>query len=248
MEKYNLFPFDEDEDDLYSGFNEFHPTLNTSILIPDSLNKDVKNQQSLQVTGKFYEMFSKDENAWFYPSLNQTRNITTSRGAISTAAARPVTAIRGAGYTSTRLSTANQAFDPLNQTGRVTTPFSESKASESYDWETTNFTYVRAIIFCYLFRPEKQIKILESAIQDIIEESIIAQSKEEFRLALDKAKEAVNKERNLLRQKEQFAIPESNNDLAFIVRLPFDRLKLNLVYDLCIIQRFLRYLGHVQSC
>jgi hypothetical protein len=36
-----------DEDDLYSGFNEFHPTLNTSSLIQDSLSRDVKNQQSM---------------------------------------------------------------------------------------------------------------------------------------------------------------------------------------------------------
>lgn len=46
MDKFSLTPYDE-EDDLYSGFNEFHPTLNTSSLIQDSLSRDVKNQQSL---------------------------------------------------------------------------------------------------------------------------------------------------------------------------------------------------------
>lgn len=44
MDKFSLTPYDE-EDDLYSGFNEFHPTLNTSSLIQDSLSRDVKNQQ-----------------------------------------------------------------------------------------------------------------------------------------------------------------------------------------------------------
>ncbi|KZR97070.1 putative Intraflagellar transport protein 88 [Daphnia magna] len=45
MDKYNLTAYDE-EDDLYSGFNEFHPTLNTS-LIQDSVSRDVKQQQSI---------------------------------------------------------------------------------------------------------------------------------------------------------------------------------------------------------
>lgn len=47
MDKYNLFTAYDEEDDLYSGFNEFHPTLNTSTLIQDSLSRDVKNQQSM---------------------------------------------------------------------------------------------------------------------------------------------------------------------------------------------------------
>lgn len=46
MDKYNLTTYDED-DDVYSGFNEFHPTLNTSSLIQDSLSRDVKNQQAI---------------------------------------------------------------------------------------------------------------------------------------------------------------------------------------------------------
>lgn len=90
-------------------------------------------------------------------------------------------------------------------------------------------------------RPEKQIKALESAIHEIIEESIIAQSKEEFRLALDKAKEAVNKERSLLRQKEQFGVTESNNDLAFMVGLLSRSLRVTYLIS-CL------FVGHVQSC
>jgi intraflagellar transport protein 88 len=59
--------------------------------------------------------------------------------------------------------------------------------------------------------------VLESSIHEIIEESIVAHSKEEFRAALDKAKEAVNKERSLIRQREQSGMGESNSDLAFMV-------------------------------
>jgi hypothetical protein len=58
--------------------------------------------------------------------------VTASRGGVPTAVARPVTAIRGAGYTSSRLATASQVYDPLNQSGRVTTPFSEPKAVDPY--------------------------------------------------------------------------------------------------------------------
>lgn len=48
MEKVYLATYDE-EDDLYSGFNEFHPTLNTSTLVQDPV-KDGKNVSSnLQV-------------------------------------------------------------------------------------------------------------------------------------------------------------------------------------------------------
>jgi len=55
----------------------------------------------------------------------------TRGGAPNTA--RPVTAVRGAGYTSNRGTTANQAYDPLNQSSRMTTtPFAESKAAEQY--------------------------------------------------------------------------------------------------------------------
>ena len=46
MERFHLANSDE-EDDLYSGFNEFHPTLNTANVIQDSLAKDVRSQQNV---------------------------------------------------------------------------------------------------------------------------------------------------------------------------------------------------------
>ena len=46
---------------------------------------------------------------------------------------------------------------------------------------------------------------------------MLAQNKGEYRLAMDKAKESVNKERSLIRQKEQLGMIEPNNDLNFSV-------------------------------
>lgn len=40
MEK--MYPVFDEEDDLYSGFNEFHPTLNTSNLLQDQAPRETK--------------------------------------------------------------------------------------------------------------------------------------------------------------------------------------------------------------
>ena len=40
MDKFIAPVFIAEEDDLYSGFNEFHPTLNTATLIQETLTKD----------------------------------------------------------------------------------------------------------------------------------------------------------------------------------------------------------------
>lgn len=45
MERITLSGYDE-EDDLYSGFNEFHPTLNTSNLIQDQVPRETKALQA----------------------------------------------------------------------------------------------------------------------------------------------------------------------------------------------------------
>lgn len=70
--------------------------------------------------------------------------------------------------------------------------------------------------------------MLEAAIFQLIEDSMLAQNKGEYRLALDKAKESVNKERSLIRQKEQLSMIEPNNDLNFSVILWQPKLQVNL--------------------
>ena len=47
MDSYHLSPFEEDE--LYSGFNEIHPTLNPSTLILEPLEARSQQITSLQV-------------------------------------------------------------------------------------------------------------------------------------------------------------------------------------------------------
>jgi intraflagellar transport protein 88 len=53
---------------------------------------------------------------------------------------------------------------------------------------------------------------------ELIEESCLASSRGEQRLALDKAKEASSKERSLIRMQEQAGLSETHNlDLTFSV-------------------------------
>ena len=52
----------------------------------------------------------------------------------------------------------------------------------------------------------------------LIEESCMAASRGEMRLALDRAKEASSKERSLIRQREQAGLSDGHNlDLTFSV-------------------------------
>jgi len=87
MEKVYLATYDE-EDDLYSGFNEFHPTLNTSTLVQDPV-KDGKNQSSnLQVylsKSKTYPILIVMATVFISPLLQTPfRNLqTNARGLVN---------------------------------------------------------------------------------------------------------------------------------------------------------------------
>ncbi|XP_049272467.1 LOW QUALITY PROTEIN: intraflagellar transport protein 88 homolog [Rhipicephalus sanguineus] len=78
----------------------------------------------------------------------------------------------------------SSVFDPLAQAKSSAPSFSSSKESAS---------------------PEERQKQLESAVMELVEQSSISASKQQWKLALDQAKEAVAKERNLSRQREQAA-------------------------------------------
>uniref|UniRef100_A0A8C4F034 Intraflagellar transport protein 88 homolog n=1 Tax=Dicentrarchus labrax TaxID=13489 RepID=A0A8C4F034_DICLA len=68
--------------------------------------------------------------------------------------------------------------------------------------------------------PEEKIKILEKKVNDLIEESCMAQSMGALQLALEKAKEAGRKERALVRQREQSGNADHINlDLTYSVLL-----------------------------
>lgn len=75
------------------------------------------------------------------------------------------------------------------------------------------------MLFIY-FRPEGKIRVHEMKIMQLIEESCIASSEGDYRKGLMKAKEASNKERNLIRMQEQSGLGDHHNmDLTYSVQL-----------------------------
>lgn len=107
-----------------------------------------------------------------------------------------MTAIRAAGFTSSMTRGSN--FDPLGQS-RGPAPPLEAKNEDS---------------------PEEKIKLLEKRVNELIEESCMAQSIGSLQLALEKAKDAGRKERALVRQREQSGTGDHINlDLTYSVLL-----------------------------
>ncbi|KAF7281157.1 intraflagellar transport protein 88-like protein nompB [Rhynchophorus ferrugineus] len=106
---------------------------------------------------------------------------------------RPMTAVRGAGYTSGGV----KPFDPLNQASTIQTPPLELQKDDS---------------------PEEKIRQQEIKIMQLVEESCVAQCEGDLRKALTKAKEASNKERNLIKTQEQSGLSDHHNiDLTYAV-------------------------------
>ncbi|KAJ8956024.1 hypothetical protein NQ318_006300 [Aromia moschata] len=105
---------------------------------------------------------------------------------------RPMTAVRGAGYTS-----HGKPFDPLNQSASVPTPPLEIQKENT---------------------PEEKIKQQEAKIMQLVEEACMAQCEGDNRKGLTKAKEASNKERSLIRMQEQSGLGDHHNiDLTYAV-------------------------------
>ncbi|KAL1518115.1 hypothetical protein ABEB36_001787 [Hypothenemus hampei] len=105
---------------------------------------------------------------------------------------RPMTAVRGAGYT----SSGKKPFDPLNH-GTMETPPLELQKDDS---------------------PEEKMKQQESKIMKLVEESCTSQCERDFKKALSKAKEASYKERGLIKMQEQNGLGDHHNiDLTYVV-------------------------------
>lgn len=67
---------------------------------------------------------------------------------------------------------------------------------------------------------EDKIKKLEKRIHDLVDEACMAEANGDFQLGLEKAKDASNKERSLIRMQEQAGLNDSHNiDLTFLVCL-----------------------------
>ncbi|KAG7502240.1 intraflagellar transport protein 88-like isoform X1 [Solea senegalensis] len=199
MENVHLVPEDED---LYSGYNDYNPTFDS-----EELENDVGFQQAVRtshgrrppMTAKFpgTAIGARPLATSFGPRIPMTSSMGRPvTGAVQDGAARPMTAVRAAGYTSSL--TRGSTFDPLGQS-RGPAPALESKNEDT---------------------PEEKIKILEKKVNDLIEESCMAQSMGALQLALEKAKEAGRKERALVRQREQSGNGDHINlDLTYSVLL-----------------------------
>ncbi|KAF7650226.1 hypothetical protein LDENG_00129560 [Lucifuga dentata] len=192
----------EEVDDLYSGYNDYNPTFDS-----EELDNDVGFQQAVRTShGRRPPMTAK-----FPSTAIGARPLGTSfgsrvpmvssmgrpmTGAVQDGTARPMTAVKAAGYTSSM--TQGSTFDPLGQS-RGPAPPLETKNEDT---------------------PEEKIKILEKKVNDLIEESCIAQSMGALQLALEKAKDAGRKERALVRQREQTGNADHINlDLTYSVLL-----------------------------
>nr|XP_061799203.1 intraflagellar transport protein 88 homolog isoform X2 [Nerophis lumbriciformis] len=169
-----------EEDDIYSGYNDYNPTFDT-----EELDNDAGFQEAVRTShGR-------------RPPARMTSSIgRPMTGAVLDGASRPMSAVRAAGYTSSRAR--GSAFDPLGQS-RGPAPALEEKKEDL---------------------PEEKIKLLEKKVNDLITESCMAQSTGNSQLALEKAKEAERKERVLVRQREQSGNAEQVNiDLTYAVLL-----------------------------
>ncbi|XP_027445907.1 intraflagellar transport protein 88 homolog isoform X2 [Callorhinus ursinus] len=198
MQNVHLAP-ETDEDDLYSGYNDYNPTYDT-----EELENDTAFQQAVRTShGRRPPITAK------IPSTAVTRPVATGygsktslassmgrpmTGAIQDGITRPMTAVRAAGFTKAALR--GSAFDPLGQS-RGPAPPLEAKNEDS---------------------PEEKNRQLEKKVNELVEESCIANSCGDLKLALEKAKDAGRKERVLVRQREQVTTPENINlDLTYSV-------------------------------
>merc|ERR1719498_1619781 len=123
-------------------------------------------------------------------------------GARNTETARPMTSNRAAGYTGASKGGKNGVFDPLNQGDAAaqnkTKPL-EKKLELS---------------------PEEKLREFEKEIHRLVEESAITREQGNLREALEKAKEAGKKERQLCRLREQQGLLDQLNvDLTYAVCL-----------------------------
>ncbi|XDV30642.1 hypothetical protein PO909_033509 [Leuciscus waleckii] len=199
MENVHLVP-EEEDDDLYTGYNDYNPTFDS-----EDLHNDVGFQLAVRTShGRRPPMTAK------YPGTAiGGRPIGTAygsripvgtamgrpmTGAVQDGAARPMTAVRAAGYSSS--IARGSVFDPLGQSKGPAPPLERQN-------EDT---------------PEEKIKILEKKVNDLIEESCLAHAHGDLQLSLEKAKEAGRKERALVRQREQTGTADHINlDLTYSV-------------------------------
>ncbi|XP_059060211.1 intraflagellar transport protein 88 homolog [Achroia grisella] len=175
----------DDDDELYTGFNEVAPALDTR-----NLREDQAFQETLKTAGIGRKVPSRMGTGMFRVGTVSMRGGSSRAG---TAAARPVTAVRAAGYTSTARDT----------------PSREDKKEDSVE---DRIKQVEAKIMTLV-----EESCMLSVRPDPDDDSNI---KRDFDLgqALAKAQEASTLERQLIRMQEQANLGDTHNlDLTFAV-------------------------------
>ncbi|KAI4470504.1 intraflagellar transport protein 88 [Holotrichia oblita] len=185
-----LHKYEDDEEDLEALFNKAHPLssfLNENEILNriTSANKSKPSTATRLGTSSGYQ---RQGTAML--TASGIRPGTGFRpGTGIDVVNRPMTAVRGAGYTSQK-----PVFDPLNQGAIITSP-TELQKDDS---------------------PEEKIRTQELKIMQLIEESCSISNDGNYKKALLKAKEASNKERNLIRIQEQAGLSDHHNmDLTY---------------------------------
>ncbi|XP_075275171.1 intraflagellar transport protein 88 homolog isoform X3 [Opisthocomus hoazin] len=164
MQNVHLAP-EADEDDLYSGYNDYNPTFDM-----EDLENDVAFQQAARTShGRRPPLTGK------IPGTSASRPLATGFGSKATltssmgrpvtgtvqdGVARPMTAVHAAGYTKTAMR--GSSFDPLGQ-ARGPAPPLEMKNSDG---------------------SEEKIRQLEKKVNELVEESCIANSCGDLKLVL----------------------------------------------------------------
>uniref|UniRef100_A0A914XBJ9 Intraflagellar transport 88 n=1 Tax=Plectus sambesii TaxID=2011161 RepID=A0A914XBJ9_9BILA len=191
-----------ESDDLYSGFNDYNHALDAENLLNDEgfqqavartshgrrpLTAKQGVAGSAMVGGRLATAVARVGT-----STSGLRGQTAFAGGRTAAAGqtaagpRPMTAVRGAGYTS---HGRTSSFDP-------------SKGSSDKPEEG----------------PEEKCKQIERKVNELLEDSIFAYEKRDFKLALEKAKDAGRRERAAVKMREQLGLMEQVNlDLTFSV-------------------------------
>ncbi|OTF76997.1 tetratricopeptide repeat protein 10, tpr10-like protein, partial [Euroglyphus maynei] len=210
----------DNNDDLYKGYNEFNPILDTRNLQDDvefqrTINKSGYGNRQSQSRSLLRSGFrtntgngnSSTAGLAFSRSQNHmksrgTAGLRTALGTGGGGTGRPATAVRGAGYTSQ--STQNRIFDPLGLANNSSGGGNGSKSSVFHLQDES--------------APEWKIKQMEKQIMRLLDESVqSAQRRQDYGQALDLAKDCVAKERSLNRLKEQSGLMETfgpNSDLT----------------------------------
>eukprot|EP00656_Telonema_subtile_P051715 TRINITY_DN702_c0_g1_i2.p1 TRINITY_DN702_c0_g1~~TRINITY_DN702_c0_g1_i2.p1 ORF type:complete len:883 (+),score=302.91 TRINITY_DN702_c0_g1_i2:200-2848(+) len=132
--------------------------------------------------------------------------LTTARpgtGAPGDNGARPMTSIKGAGYTSlpSRMGSARPVFDPMGGPAQAQ-PRGPAPPLQKREENS----------------PEDLCRELERQVNTLIEESACANADKNLQQALDKAKEAAKRERQLCREREKAGLADQiNSDLTYAV-------------------------------